>query len=60
MQNQQEANNVQITLSLFTGEQEDTLSVDQEFAVQLDKEINPTPQRHSSQHKKVTTHKKLL
>ena len=58
MQNQQEANDAQITLSLSTGEQEDTLSMDQEFAVQLDKEMNATPQRHSSQHKKVTPQKK--
>ena len=58
MQNQQEANDAQITLSLSAGEQEDTMSVDQEFAVQLDKEMNATPQRHSSQCKKVTPQKK--
>ena len=58
MRNQQEANNAQIALSLSTGEQEDTVSADQEFAVQLDKEMNATPQRHSSQHKKVTPQKK--
>ena len=32
---------------------------DQEFAVQLDKEMNATPQRHSSQSKKVTPQKKM-
>ena len=58
MQNQQEANGAQITLSLSTGEQEDTLSVDQEFSVQLDKEMNATPQRYSSQCKKVPPQKK--
>ena len=54
MRNQQEANDAQITLSLSAGGQEDTKSTDQEFAVQLDKEMNATQQRHSSQHKKVT------
>ena len=58
MKNKQEANDAQITLSLSTGEQEDTVSADQEFAVQLDKEMNATPQRHSSQRKKVTPQKK--
>ena len=42
MRNQQEANDAQIALSLSAGEQEDTVSVDQEFAVQLDKEMNAT------------------
>ena len=41
------------------GEQEDTVSADQEFAEQLDKEMNATPQRHSSQCKKVTPQKKM-
>ena len=59
MRNQQEANDAQITLSLSTGEQEDTVSADQEFAVQLDKEMNATPQRCSSQRKKVTPQKKM-
>ena len=54
MRNQQEANNAQIALSLSTGEQEDTVSADQEFAAQLDKEMNAIPQRHSSQRKKAT------
>ena len=58
MRNQQEANDAQIALSLSAGEQEDTVSVDQEFAEQLDKEMNATPQRHSSQLKKVTPQKK--
>ena len=40
MQNQQEANDAQIALSLSAGEQEGTVSVDQEFAEQLDKEMN--------------------
>ena len=57
MRKQQEANDAQITLSLSAGEQEDTVSTDQEFAVQLDQKINP-PQTHSSQHKKVTPQKK--
>ena len=59
MKNQQEANDTQIALSLSAGEQEDTVSVDQEFAVQLDKEMNATPQRRSFQHKKVTSQKKM-
>ena len=58
MQNQQEANNAQITLSLSTGTQEDTMSMDQEFTEQLDKEMNATPQRCSTQCKKVTPQKK--
>ena len=60
MQNQQEANDAQITLSLSTGEQEETVSADQEFAEQLDKEMNATPQRHSTLCKKATPQKKLL
>ena len=43
MQNQQESNDAQITLSLSAGEQEETMSMDQEFAEQLDKEMNATP-----------------
>ena len=58
MRNQQEANDAQIALSL-SAEQEDTVSTDQEFAVQLDKEMNATPERRSSQCKKVTTQKKM-
>ena len=58
MRNQQEANDAQIALSLSTGEQEDTVSTDQEFAEQLDKEMNATPQRHSTQCKKATPQKK--
>ena len=60
MLNQQEANNAQITLSLSTGEQEETVSADQEFAEQLDKEMNATPQRHSTLCKKATPQKKLI
>ena len=60
MRNQQEANDAQITLSLSTGEQEETVSADQEFAEQLDKEMNATPQRHSTPCKKATPQKKLL
>ena len=51
IQNQQEANNAQIALSL-SAEQEETMSADQEFAEQLDKEINATPQTHSTPCKK--------
>ena len=58
MRNQQEANNAQIALSLSAGEQEEMVSVDQEFAEQLDKEMNATPQRHSTQRKKATPQKK--
>ena len=58
MRNQQEANNAQIALSLSTGEQEETVSMDQEFAEQLDKEMNATPQRHSTPRKKATPQKK--
>ena len=58
MQNQQEANDAQIALFLSTGEQEGTVSTDQEFAEQLDKEMNATPQRHSTQRKKATPQKK--
>ena len=58
MQNQQEANDAQIALSLSTGEQEGTVSMDQEFAEQLDKEMNATPQRHSTQCKKPPHRKK--
>ena len=60
MRNQQEANDAQITLSLSTGEQEETMSVDQEFAEQLDKEMNATPQTHSTPCKKATPQKKIL
>ena len=60
MQNQQEANDAQIALSLSTGEQEEKVSTDQEFAEQLDKEMNATPQRHSTQRKKATPQKKIL
>ena len=56
--NQQEANNAQITLSLSAGEQEETVSTDQEFAEQLDKEMNATPQRRFTQRKKATPQKK--
>ena len=59
MQNQQEANDAQMVLSLSAGEQEDTVFADQEFAEQLDKEMNATPQRCSSQCKKVTPQKKM-
>ena len=38
MRNQQEANDAQIALSLSAGEQEETVSTDQEVAEQLDKE----------------------
>ena len=48
MRNQQEANDAQIALSLSSGEQEQTVSVDQEFAEQLDKEMNATPQTRST------------
>ena len=58
MRNQQEANNAQIALSLSAGEQEGMVSVDQEFAEQLDKEMNATPQRHSTHRKKATPQKK--
>ena len=58
MQNQQEANNAQIALSLSSGEQEQTVSADQEFAEQLDKEMNATPQTRSTPHKKATPQKK--
>ena len=57
IQNQQEANDAQIALSLST-EQEETMSVDQEFAEQLDKEINATPQTRSTPRKKATPQKK--
>ena len=60
MRNQQEANDAQIALSLSAGEQEETVSTDQEFAEQLDKEMNATPQRHSTQRKKATPQKKIL
>ena len=60
MRNQQEANDAQITLSLSTGEQEETVSTDQEFAEQLDKEINATPQTRSTLRKKATPQKKIL
>ena len=59
-QNQQEANDAQITLSLSTGEQEDTVSADKEFAVQLDKEMNATPQRLLSVQKRSPHRKKLI
>ena len=58
MQNQEEANDAQIALSLSAGEQEETMSVNQEFAEQLDKEMNATPQRHSTPCKKATPQKK--
>ena len=58
MRNQQEANDAQITLSLSSGEQEQTVSMDQEFAEQLDKEMNATPQMHSTPCKKATPQKK--
>ena len=58
MRNQQEANDAQIALSLSAGEQEGTVSTDQEFAEQLDKEMNATPQRRSTQWKKATPQKK--
>ena len=54
MRNQQEANDAQITLSLSSAEQEQTVSADQEFAEQLDKEMNATPQTRSTPHKKAT------
>ena len=57
MWNQQEANDAQIALSL-SAEQEETVSADQEFAEQLDKEINATPQTHSTPCKKATPQKK--
>ena len=57
IRNQQEANDAQIALSLST-EQEETVSADQEFAEQLDKEINTTPQTHSTLCKKATPQKK--
>ena len=60
MRNQQEANNAQIALSLSSGEQEGMVSVDQEFAERVDKEINATPQTHSTPHKKATPQKKIL
>ena len=60
MRNQQEANDAQIALSLSAGEQEETVSADQEFAEQLDKEMNATPQRRSTPRKKATPQKKLL
>ena len=43
MRNQQETNDAQIAPSLSAGEQEETVSMDQEFAEQLDKEMNATP-----------------
>ena len=43
---------------LSAGEQEGTVSADQEFAEQLDKEMNATPQRRSTQRKKATPQKK--
>ena len=58
MRNQQEANDAQIALSLSSGEQEQTMSADQEFAEQLDKEMNATPQMHSTPRKKATPQKK--
>ena len=58
MQNQQEANDAQIALSLSSGEQEQTVSTDQEFAEQLDKEMNATPQTHSTPRKKATPQNK--
>ena len=58
MQNQQEAKNAQIALSVSAGEQEEMVSADQEFAEQLDKGMNATPQRCSTQHKKATPQKK--
>ena len=57
IRNQQVANNAQIALSL-SAEQEETMSTDQEFAEQLDKEIYATPQRHSTPCKKATPQKK--
>ena len=57
IRNQQEANDAQIALSL-SAEQEETMSMDQEFAEQLDKEINATPQRCSTPCKKATPQKK--
>ena len=54
MRNQQEANDAQIALSLSAGEQEQTMSADQEFAEQLDKEMNATPQTCSTPRKKAT------
>ena len=59
IRNQQESNDAQIALSL-SAEQEETVSADQEFAEQLDKEINATPQTHSTPHKKATPQKKIL
>ena len=58
MRNQEEANDAQISLSLSAGEQEETMSVNQEFAEQLDKEMNATPQRHSTPCKKASPQKK--
>ena len=58
MRNQQEANDAEIAPSLSAGEQEGTVSADQEFAEQLDKEMNATPQRHSTQWKKATPQEK--
>ena len=58
MRNQQEANDTQIALSLSAGEQEETVSADQEFAEQLDKEMNATPQTCSTPCKKTTPQKK--
>ena len=60
MRNQQEANDAQIALSLSSGEQEGMGSADQEFAEQLDKEINATPQTRSTPRKKATPQKKIL
>ena len=59
MRNQQEANDAQIALSL-SAEQEETVSADQEFAEQLDKEINATQQTRSTPRKKATPQKKIL
>ena len=57
IRNQQEANDAQIALSL-SAEQEETVSADQEFAEQLDKEMNATPQMRSTPCKKATRQKK--
>ena len=58
MRNQQEANDAQIALSLSSGEQEGMVSADQEFAEQLDKEINATPDAFYSAQKGHPTEKK--
>ena len=57
IRNQQKANDAQIALSL-SAEQEETMSADQEFAEQLDKEMNATPQTHPTPCKKATPQKK--